>query len=395
MSTTPTTQEQPVMTKTPQRVISLGLPANADHGQRRFALTPEAVRILTLRGIEVRLESGAGNAIHYDDERYASSGARIVTRPEALNCDMVMHLSPMNAADVRLMRRGALLLTLLHAYALSPHTVEALLERRIVSLALDLIADDNNHRPFADIISDIDGRAAVTLAAAALADAVNGKGILLGGIPGIVPCEVTVIGAGLAGRAATSTAIGMGATVRLFDDDSYRLRRAMTDFGPGIIVSALHTSVLEKALRTADVVVVTDQGSSFYISPDMARGMKDGVLCYDVTTSPYSPFPNMQCIDLAMTPSTLFNMDTARQHTRRFFTNPGAAVPRTTAMAVSNTFVMMLSQILTCDGVSNAIKLNTGIQRAVFTFSGHLTNAAIARRCSIKHIDISLLIQFS
>lgn len=394
MSTSPTPLEELCPTATGKRTLTLGLPANSDPRQLRFALTPGAVGMITAQGIEVRVEAGAGAAIHYPDERYAAAGARIVTHRQALDCDIVMHLSAIQPHDVAGMRRGALLLTLLNAADTTPATIEALLGRRIVTVALDLVCDNNGHTPLADTLSEIDGRAAITLAAGALADATHGKGILLGAIPGIVPCEVTVIGAGLAGRAAAQSALGMGATVRIFDNDTFTLRQAVSHTQGCLIPSALHTAVLEKALRTADVVVVTPTHTPAHkiISADMVRQMKNGVLCYDISQSPSNPFPLMKCVDLAMRYNPEVNH--TENQSRKYYINPGAAVPRTTAMAVSNAFTVMIEQLLTFDGLTNAIKLDPGMQRAVITFMGRLTNAAIARRITRKFIDISLLIQF-
>ncbi|MDE5929885.1 MAG: alanine dehydrogenase, partial [Muribaculaceae bacterium] len=122
-------------------------------------------------------------------------------------------------------------------------------------IALDLIENSDSRKPFADILNEIDGRAALAIASSLLADSVHGKGILMGGVAGIVPCEVTVLGSGFDALAAARTAIGLGATVRMFDNDSYSLREADRMLGPAVITSAMHPRVLVSALRSADVVV--------------------------------------------------------------------------------------------------------------------------------------------
>ena len=247
--------EQLFAVATGKRALTVGIPA-PEGPARRFPLTPEGAAMLTAREIDVRIEKGAGAAIHYTDTRYIQAGARIVSRAEAFACDIVICLSPLNPEDARRLRRGALLLTVLDALMTSP-AVALLLEKQVVTIALDLIADNEGHAPFADVLNEIDGRAAMAASSALLADAEAGKGILLGGVAGIIPCEVTVIGAGIGGMSAARSAMGMGALVRMFDSDVYRLRRAAERLGPGVVTSSMHPRVLVNALRTADVVVAS------------------------------------------------------------------------------------------------------------------------------------------
>lgn len=185
---TPTAQEQPVATATGRRLFSIGLPRCCDPAERRFPLTPEGAAMLVEQGFDVRIESGAAATIHYTDNQYAAAGVRVTDRDETLGCDIVMHLAPLTPSDIRKMRRGAMLLTLSAFCRLTSPTIEALLNRHIITVAIDLIRDDRGNRPFADILSEIDGRAAMARASSLLADSVHGKGILLGGVAGIVPC---------------------------------------------------------------------------------------------------------------------------------------------------------------------------------------------------------------
>lgn len=389
----PTPLEQLAEVAAPHRYITLGIPSPQGSGPRRFILTPEAIGMLSASGIEVRLESGAGQTIHYDDARYAASGARICDRRTVLGSDIVLHLPALPLADARMMRRGAMLLTLLNSDTADPRTIGELISRSVIALALDLVRDTSGNRPFADILSEVDALAAITLAAAALADPTSGKGILLGGIPGIVPCEVTVIGAGIPGRAAARAAIGTGATVRIFDNDIYALRETAASLPAHAIASILNPRVLTSALRTADIVVATVPAD---ISSDMVGAMKLGTIVYDLNPPRRRAFPTVPTIDLATDPDRAHPLtDSTGNPTRTCFLNPGATVSRTCAMGVSNAFVAMMRDILTCDGPGNAIRLNPGMQGAVLTFMGRLTNASLARRSSLRYTDIHILVHLS
>ncbi|MDE6463092.1 MAG: hypothetical protein K2L16_00480 [Muribaculaceae bacterium] len=389
----PTPLEQALREAAVERAAVVGLPASRSDNEHRFPLTPEGAAQLVQRGFKVRMERGAASHIHYSDEAYTRCGVEIVDRAEAFGGDIVVYLPAIDVADARLMRRGALLLTFLHCVPEAAAGLECLLHRHIITIALDCIADAGGQRPFADILHEIDGRAAVAIASSLLADAIHGKGILLGGVAGIVPCEVMIIGSDMAAVAAGSSAIGLGATVRIFDNDIYRLRSALERLGPGAIGSSLHPRVFEKALASADIVIATDTSPRCgVVDSAMMDVMKKGVISFDLSDAPGSAFPAMPVVDL-----DLASPSDARPGSpvRMCYINAGNAVPRTVAMALSNTFVSMLDEILVCDGVANALKLNCGLRHGAVTFLGKCVNSRVARLLGIRPVDISLFLQFS
>lgn len=304
--------EQPASVATASRGFTIGVPACRHEGERRFPLTPEGASRLIERGFRVKIESGASAPIHYTDNQYLRAGCDVVSRSEALQCEIVIHLSPLDMPDVRHLRRGSLLLTLLSTELVSKEYIKALMEKHTVAIALDLIEDEHGHRPFADILAEIDGRAAMAMAASLLADSEHGKGILLGGIAGINPCEVVILGSGIAAVSAARTATGMGAIVRMFDNDVYSLRHASRELGASLITSAMHPRVISGALHTADVIIATPTSDSSYtIDSEEAMLLKRGVLTFDLTDRGMSPFPSMQPIDLARADSNKCRRPTA------------------------------------------------------------------------------------
>lgn len=390
----PTPQEQPLEVLTAKRRVTIGLPAASSATERRFPLTPEGAKMLSERGFEVKMEEGAAASIHFSDDAYRRGDVKIVNRREALGCDIVIHLPAISPSDAANLKPGAVLLSLLHAEHQSAAAVRVLLQRHIISIALDLVEDDRGHLPFADILSEIDGRAAMAIASALLADPVCGKGILLGGVAGIVPCEVTIIGSGIAARAAARSALGLGATVRMFDNDTYRLRDALQELGQqSVIGSALHPRVLAGALRSADVVIATATRTPYEISIATVDEMKRGVVAFDLAHSGRrSVFPSLQCIDLAL--ASADDCNPARQ-VRTCYVHAGSAVPRTAAMALSTTLLTFFDEITVCDGLPNALKFNKGLSRAAYTFMGKAVNADIAALMGQRTIDITLFLQFS
>lgn len=379
--------EQTVETATDRRRLIIGLPRCADAVERRFPLTPETVRSLCDRGFRVKIEAGAAATIHYEDSRYLAGGAEIVSRSEALSCDIVLHISPLPSADVAMMRRGAMLLTLSGGKMWRAESVKSLLSRSVIAVALDRVKNRGGNRPFADILSEVDGRAAIVVASSKLADADSGKGILLGGVSGVVSCEVTVLGCGIAAIAAAQSALGLGAQVRMFDDDVYALRDALRQLGPGVVGSALHRHVVENALRSADVVIATDMRRPYPVGSDLVSVMKREVLTLDLTSNPGSAFPSLCPLDLGA--------DADETPYRRCLVRAGCAVPRTSAMAMSDTLSSLLDEILTVDGVTNALKLSPGLQAGVLTFLGRPVSPDFAALAGMRPLDLSLFIQMS
>ncbi len=389
---TPSVMPQEVTTVMGRRKFTIGLPRCNDASERRFPITPEAAKLLSEQGFSIFMEDGAADVIHYTAAQYSAAGVQIVSRDEALRCDIVIHLAPLASKDIRRMRRGAMLLTLMTLCRQTPDTVRTLLKQSIIAIALDRITDSRGNCPIADILAEIDGRAAIARAASLLADAKHGKGILLGGVAGVIPCEVTIIGSDLAACAAARSASGVGALVRMFDHDVYRLRRAMRELGPTAVGASLHPRGLQSALRTADVVVYTDVTPMPEITPEMIAEMKRGAIIFDLTANCGKAFPSLPVIDLASSAP----VDISPTATSRVcYVNAGSSVPRTAAMALSDALITMLRDIVTCEGITNALKLLPGLQRAAFTFLGKAVDPDIAKLGGTRHVDINIYLTLS
>ena len=199
-----------------------------------------------------------------------------------------------------------------------------------------------------------------------------------------------VLGSDLAACAAARSAVGLGATVKMFDDDVYRLRRALRRLGEGVVGSSLHPNALENALHTADVVICSSSQCRVEVDSEGEKIMKKGVLVFDITSQPGRTFPAMPLIDLgrSKTASPLAGR-------RCCHCNVGAAVPRTAAMALSDTFITLLDDIAGKGTCSNAIQLTHGIQQAALTFLGKAVNARVAAIAGVRYTDINILLSLS
>ncbi|MDE5727433.1 MAG: hypothetical protein K2H94_04830 [Duncaniella sp.] len=389
----PTPLGQPCAAATGRKGLAIGLPKCDDPTERRFPLTPEGAAQLIERGYRVVMEEGAASAIHYADLSYRRAGVETGPRGEALCADIVIYPSALPASDVRRMRRGAMLLTLSEAACRDTRSLAELLSRHIIAVALDLVEDKHGQTPFADILAEIDGRAAIAIASSLLADAVHGKGILLGGISGIIPCETLIIGSGIAAEAAALSAMGLGSTVKMFDNDVYSLRRAVQNLGPWLITSSLHPRTLGNALRSADIVVATPTQSRFSLGAEDVASMKKGVLTFDLTPcSDGSAFPSMVPVDLALASAL---ESSARIEGRVCFTHAGSAVARTAAMAMSNTLLAFMETIVDAEAPRGALKMHPGMQKATLTFLGKPVHPRVAELLRIRPIDLTIYLSLS
>lgn len=385
--------EQMFRTIEARKRFRLGLPKVHSTICPRLLLTPEGVSMLASQGIEVRIESELGAAVQYPDERYRRAGATIVSRSETWKADVVIYAGLPEPEEAALLKPHSLLLTLTANRTLHVETARLLLQRNVTVISLDLVSDRRHRHPVSDILGEVSGRAAITVATAFMAGSNGGKGILLGGVAGVNPCEVVILGTGMAALAAARSAIGLGGMVRLFDSDPYCLRTAIAELGAAVIGSALHPGVLGHALASADVVIATGLHGPFTIDNSVLDSMKKGVIILDLNDrfGISSVFPTMTCIDVAY--------ETApdiRPGNDICFINPGGTVGRTAAMAMTNEIIPLVDRLLgTGRGVLNVLKTDEGLRNAITFFGGRIVNREIAERLGARSVDINLLLSFS
>lgn len=379
---------------TERRHITIGLPANDDSEEKRVLLTPEAVKWMVEKfdnnpAVTVVIESGAGNGIHYTDSRYSHCGASVRDHSSAMRCDIVVTSAGIKPADVTALKRNSVWITLLPPDKISPETLSGLLRRHITVISLMCVTDSSGNRPVNDTLAEVEGRAAITVSAGLLADDIRGKGILLGGIAGIVPCEVIVIGAGIAGIAATKGAIGAGATVRVFDDSPSRLRQLSDSCCGMIIPSSLHREVFLRAATKADIIFNTlpaSQCGKVRMDASDLAGLKKDVII--IETCGGNAFPSLR--STALTPDT-----TLCEISHRCFNNVSNAVPRTASMAISNCLVPVLERMVTAATTLDSIRADQNIKAGLIAIGGQIVNREAAAISGTSYVDPSIFLHLS
>ena len=365
--------------------LCIGLPKETGEKEKRFVLTPEAVALLVSAGYRVIIESMAGIGINYSDFLYAEAGAEVAGRADVFMADIVLKISPLQPDEAILLKPGAAVISMLQPQYQKPEVLQLLMQKKAVALAFDKIRNEEDRCPFADCLDEIDGHAAIVVAAGLLTNLYGGKGILLGGIPGVAPAEVVVIGAGLGGRAALRMARGLGAAVKLFDENISRLRTALDECGQPLFTSNLHPHVLTNALRSADVVIGTSCDMSCQLSEQMVQQMKKGALLIDLCIDKGGCFETSLCSDKPK--DAVFEKYGVLHYC---LSSVGSAVARTASMALSNLFVPILLDIGSCRSVGNMMKQDVGFRDAAYVFNTKVVNRDMAQRFNLPYCDMSL-----
>ena len=212
--------------------LSIGIPKETAFQENRIALTPDAVGVLVSNGHEVALEHNAGEAAHYKNKDYSDAGAKIVyNREEVFRCPVLVKSAPVVEEDMDLLQMNQLVISPIHLSAMKSAFLEKMMEKRITAISFENLKDDSGTYPIVRSMSEIAGSAVMLIAGQYLSSANHGKGMLLGGVSGIPPTKVVIMGAGIVGEFAARAAIALGASVKVFDNSVYRLKRLQNNMG--------------------------------------------------------------------------------------------------------------------------------------------------------------------
>lgn len=198
--------------------LHIGIPRENSFNENRIALTPEAVGVLVSNGHAVFVEMNAGLGASYSDHDYSEAGAKIVAdKKEVFNGDIVIKSAPVSEEELDMLKPSQIIISPIHVAVMKSAILQKMMEKRITAISFENLKDDSGHNPIVRSMSEIAGSAVPLIAAQYLSNANSGKGVLLGGISGIPPTKVIIIGAGIVGEYAARTSLAMGASVKIFD----------------------------------------------------------------------------------------------------------------------------------------------------------------------------------
>jgi alanine dehydrogenase len=370
--------------------ISIGIPCESSAGENRVALVPDAVSVLIQNGHRVLIEENAGIAAHFENHQYSEAGGEIVFDKAAVfNADVILKVAPASLEEIELIGVRKTLISSLNPALASEDFFRKLALKKTTALAFEYIKDKTGSYPLIRAMSEIAGNTSMLIAAEFLSHPNYGRGKMLGGISGISPTEVVIIGAGTVGEYAARAALGMGAFVKVFDNSTYKLRRLQSNLNTRVYTSMIQPRLLFQALKTADVVIGALRSSSgrtpCVVSEDMVSMMKAGSLIIDVSIDQGG------CVETSEI--TTHSSPVFKKHDITHYCVPNIAskVPHTASYALSNFFMPVLLSMAEVGGAERLLVNDTGMRNGAYLFNGILVKKNLADMFKIPFQDINLL----
>ena len=385
------TQESMLAVETRKRKLFIGLPRETSLQENRIGLTPEAVQHLVAAGHEVVLEAGAGEPSKYSDHEYSEAGATVAySAAEVFKADIILKVAPPTLEEIELLHANQTLISALQMGSLTGELVAALCRKKVNAIGFEFMRDPSGARPVVRAMSEIAGSTVMLIAAEYLARSNEGKGIILGGITGVPPSQVVILGAGTVAEYAARAATGLGAEVKVFDNHLYKLRRLKHNLGMQLYTSTLDTFALSQQIRRADVVIgaltAEDGRIPFMVPEEMVASMAPGSVVIDVSIDQGGCFETSEM--------TSHSKPVFRKYDVVHYCVPNIAsrVPRTATNALSNIFTPILQEISQQGGINEVLFTNEHFRCGVYVYRGSLTNATIAKKFNLRYKELGLLI---
>jgi alanine dehydrogenase len=371
--------------------LYIGIPKETAFQENRIALTPDAVGVLVSNGHSVIIEHNAGEAAHYRDKDYNEAGARIVyEKAEVLKAPILVKSAPVIEEDLPLLQMNQIVISPIHLSAMKAELLQKMMDKRITGISFENLKDDSGTYPIVRSMSEIAGSAVMLIAGQYLSSANHGKGVLLGGISGIPPTKVIILGAGIVGEFAARAALALGASVKVFDNSVYRLKRLQNNIGQRMWTSVMEPRILAKQLKTCEIAVGALSSQTgrtpVVVTDEMVSNMRPGSVV----------------IDVSIDRGGCFETSRITTHEHPVFLKYGVihyCVPnipsgfaRTASHAISNVLMPLLLEAGEEGGFENLVWHKIHLRSGIYLFKGALTNFHLSQRFDLKYTDLNLLI---
>ena len=370
--------------------LFIGIPKETSYQERRICLTPDAVSSLVFYGHRVMIEAGAGLSSSYTDKEYSDAGAEVTNdTKKVFSCPMILKVEPPTLAEIDLMNPQTILISAIQLKTQKKSYFEALATKRITALAFEFIKDEDGSYPAVKSLSEIAGIASIHIAAELMINQNIGKGLLFGNITGVPPTEVVILGAGTVAEFAARTALGLGASVKVFDNSITKLRRLQNTLNQRIFTSTIQEKSLLKALCRCDVAIEKKKKKNrtpVVVTETMVEHMKKGAVIVDVSIDTGGCFETSEI--------TTHDKPTFIKNNVIHYCVPNipSRYSKTASMSISNIITPFLLNIAEDGGIESAIRCNRGLKNGIYFYHGLLTNKSIADWFHLEHRDINLIV---
>ena len=384
------TLEETLDIKVKSEGMLIGIPKEIAFQENRIALTPDAVSILVTNGHTVMIEKGAGEGSHYTDKEYAEAGAKIVlSREDVFKASILVKSAPIIDEDVPFLLHGQIIISPLHISVLKRDTLKAMMMKQITAISFENLKDDSDSYPIVRSMSEIAGSAVMLIAGQYLSSTNRGKGVLLGGISGIAPTKVIILGAGVVGEYAARAALALGASVKVFDNNVYRLKRLQTTIGHRLWTSVMEPKLLAKQLKTCEVAVGALNNiygrTPLVVTEEMVSNMRKGSVIIDVSIDKGGCFETSEI--------TSHECPVFEKYGVLHYCVPNipSGFARTASQAISNVLLHILLEAGEEGGFENMLWHELHLRDGFYLFKGALTNFYLSQKFALKFTDIHLL----
>ncbi len=382
-------QEEMLEIAKKKKELYIGIPKESSFLERRIALIPDAVDMLVKNGYRVLVETGAGDGAKFTDSDFSEAGAEIIyDTKKVYQADIILKVDPPTKEEITYLKPNQTIISAILLAAQKKEYFNSLMRKKVTAIAFESLQDESGLYPIVRSMSEIAGNTSVIIAGQYLTNSQGGVGQLFGGLTGIPPTEIVIIGSGTVAEYATRSALGLGARVKVFDRSIERLRRFQSLFQERIYTAIIKPKILEQALKEADVVIGAIRPkkgrSPIIVTEEMVQQMKAGSIIIDVSIDMGG------CIET----SELRPID--KPCFKKFgvihygVPNIGSMVARTASYALSNVFAPFLLTIGDYGGTTEAIKSLKYLEKGVYIYRGKMCSEYISEIFNIPFSDISL-----
>ncbi len=383
-------QEQLMKVKSGNKNLLISVPKEVSYQENRVSLTPAAVGILVANGHQVQVEQGAGESAFFADNEYSENGAQIVySKKEAFEANLIVKVEPPTKSEIDLMKPGSTVFSAMQLANTTEEYYDALNKKKITALGFELLQDKANGLPIVNAMSELAGSLVIPIAVEYLSNTNGGKGIILGGITGVPPTRVLILGAGTVAEYAARAALGLGAEVRIFDNEIYKLRRIKHKLSNQAFTAVIDSATLAQSLVSADVVIGAlraEKGRArCVVTEEMVASMKPGSVIIDVSIDQGG------CIETSET--TTHDQPTFRKYDVIHYCVPNIAsrAARTATTALSNILTPVLLKLADTGGIDEMMYSYNWFSKGIYAYKGCTTNLELSKRFNLPYKDLSLL----
>jgi alanine dehydrogenase len=372
--------------------ISIAMPRERAQDERRVALSPAGVQLLVEQGIRVIVESGAGIFCNFSDTNYSDAGALIASCPEELyrQANVIVKVSPPQTEELSMFQPGQMLFSALHLGTVSRQMIRTLIEKNITAIGFEFIETRDGELPIVRTLSEIAGSLAIQTAAKYLETGYGGSGILLGGIAGVPPAHVTIIGAGTVGLFAAQDALGLGAQVTVLDKEINRLRRFEAFFNRHLVTAIANEHYIAQLALISDVMIGAlspkQKLGKPLVSEQVVKTMKQGSVIIDVSIDQGACF--------ATSRHTTHTNPIYVKHgvTHYCVPNIPSAVAKTASFALTNTLLPFLQKLTAHETIPDILWKSHSLRKGTYIYKGYVTKKILAELTDFPYREIDMLL---